>query len=237
MSSRLFTEGKANTKLAKSGASGEYMTLGLFMAPHTLNGQGINLCPFATAECAAACLNTAGRAGMFKSIGIARKRKANEFLADRAGFIERLKREIALGVKRADKAGKQLVVRLNGTTDIDFPSHVFESFPSVQFYDYTKSPYRMAHYIAGELPANYHVTFSFSGTNLEQSLAVLSQGANVSVVFSSANFPETWHGYKVYNGDKTDLRFTDPSGVVVGLKAKGKARKVTVGGFIQIGRN
>ena len=39
----------------------------------------------------------------------------------------------------------------------------------------------------------------------------------------------------VINGDASDLRFRDAVGVVVGLKAKGVARKLTVGGFVQMG--
>ena len=38
----------------------------------------------------------------------------------------------------------------------------------------------------------------------------------------------------VINGDKTDMRFKDPVGVIVGLKAKGKARKDTSGFVIDV---
>jgi hypothetical protein len=41
--------------------------------------------------------------------------------------------------------------------------------------------------------------------------------------------PETYQGLPVYNGDESDLRFTDPKGVVVGLYAKGKAKKDSTG--------
>lgn len=232
----LFTKGEANTKLAKSDKGGEFLTLGLFLAPSRLNSSGVDLCPFATEECRQGCLNTAGRAGKFKNIGIARKRKADEFLADRAGFVQRLKREIALGVKLADKEGKKLIVRPNGTSDIDWPTDLFSAFPSVQFYDYTKSPYRIARYLRGELPANYHLTLSYSGDNEALALATLGQGGNVAVVFDSARFPETWKGFPVVNGYKSDLRFLDKAGSVVALKAKGKARALPTGGFIQIGR-
>jgi hypothetical protein len=43
--------------------------------------------------------------------------------------------------------------------------------------------------------------------------------------------PETYLGRPVIDGDEHDLRFLDPSGVVVGLRAKGKARKQR-GGFV-----
>ena len=52
-------------------------------------------------------------------------------------------------------------------------------------------------------------------------------GMNVAVVFESV--PETYIGKTVVDGDDTDLRFLDPKGVVIGLKAKGRARKDTSG--------
>jgi len=39
--------------------------------------------------------------------------------------------------------------------------------------------------------------------------------------------------YKVIDGDQDDLRFLDPDGVIVGLKAKGQARKDTSGFVLQ----
>jgi hypothetical protein len=43
--------------------------------------------------------------------------------------------------------------------------------------------------------------------------------------------PKTWNGYKVINGDDTDLRYFDPVNVVIGLKAKGDAKR-DVSGFV-----
>ncbi len=102
-------------------------------------------------------------------------------------------------------------------------------FPTVQFYDYTKipRPWRRT------LP-NYHLTFSFSGANLTDALSALQHGINVAVVFQR-QLPSTWNGYPVINGDESDLRFIDAKGVIVGLKAKGTARTMAAGGFVQIG--
>ena len=50
-------------------------------------------------------------------------------------------------------------------------------------------------------------------------------GINVAVVFRNAELPDKWLGIKVINGDKHDLRFKDAKGCIVGLKAKGKAKK------------
>jgi hypothetical protein len=56
---------------------------------------------------------------------------------------------------------------------------------------------------------------------------------NLAVVFRGT-MPEKFLGRKVINGDKDDLRFLDPKNVVVGLKAKGKARKDNSGFVIEM---
>ena len=52
-----------NPKILKGMKQG-YMTYILHLAPADVSGY--NTCPKATAGCKAACLNTAGRGGMFK---------------------------------------------------------------------------------------------------------------------------------------------------------------------------
>ena len=41
--------------------------------------------------------------------------------------------------------------------------------------------------------------------------------------------PKRFLNYKVFNGDKSDLRFNDPKNVIVGLYAKGRALKDQTG--------
>jgi hypothetical protein len=55
----------------------------------------------------------------------------------------------------------------------------------------------------------------------------LKAGGNVAAVFKT--IPKTWKGFPVVDGDETDLRFLDGKNVIVGLKAKGKAKKDTSG--------
>jgi hypothetical protein len=60
----------------------------------------------------------------------------------------------------------------------------------------------------------------------------LAEGMNVATVFGikkTLPMPETYNGRPVFNGDESDLRFLDPKGVIVGLYAKGKAKKDTSG--------
>jgi hypothetical protein len=112
-----------------------------------------------------------------------------------------------------------------------------EMFPHIQFYDYTKVTKRALAHAQGKLPKNYHLTFSLSEDNDSNARAVLGAGGNVAAVFH--DLPHAvGHGYhlvggylaeRVTNGDDSDLRFLDLAGVIVGLKAKGKARKDTSG--------
>lgn len=230
---RLFTEEKSNTKLAKGNES-DYLTIGLFLSPYNQNSLGVNLCPFASPACIEACLNTSGLAGVFPSIIEARRRKTDFFLNDRQVFKEQLIKEIAKYEKKAKKQGKKLAVRLNGTSDIDYRPEFFLLFPNVQFYDYTKSIFRVRRKAQGVLPNNYHLTFSHSGENLAECQEALSYGVNVAVVFSSDSFPSDFLGYPVTTGEENDLRFLDKPSQIIGLKAKGKAKKQASSFVIQI---
>jgi hypothetical protein len=96
-------------------------------------------------------------------------------------------------------------------------------FPTVQFYDYTKIQNRR------DLPANYHLTFSLAESNDEQARLAIANGMSVAVVFRTKDFPTTFMGLPVVNGDETDLRFLDDAGSIIALKAKGKARKDDTG--------
>lgn len=231
---KLLTTG--NPKVAK-GLSLGYLTNILHLAPFKLSGR--NVCPMATAGCAAACLNTAGRGGIIKrgettnAIQIARIRKTDWFFNERAAFMHTLVREIRNAIKLAAKHGLTAVFRLNGTSDIRWEAvpvsvkgvtydNIMLAFPDVQFYDYTKIPNRR------DLPANYHLTFSLAESNEDNAKIALANGYNVAAVFRK-NLPATFLGKPVINGDETDLRFRDAKGVIVGLKAKGKGKKDTTG--------
>jgi hypothetical protein len=152
----------------------------------------------------------------------ARIRRTRFFFEDREAFMRALVSDVRKGIKQAERKGLIPVFRLNGTSDIRWESvevdgfrNIMEAFPTIQWYDYTKLTNRR------HLPSNYHLTFSRSETN------VIPDGMNVAVVFQS--LPETFAGRPVINGDDTDLRFLDPTGVIVGLKAKGRAKKDTSG--------
>ena len=221
---KLFTTG--NPKLMKGEKKG-YLSFVLHLAPADLSGY--ETCPKRTAGCTAACLNTAGRGGIFKKgestnvIQQARIRKTKAFFENREQFLADLENDIRLGIKQAEKQGLIPAFRLNGTSDIAWEKYgIIEKFPNVQFYDYTKMRNRKVSHLK-----NYHLTFSKAdGNDLDVRLAA-EAGMNIAAVFK--NVPETYIGRPVINGDETDLRFLDPKGVIVGLKAKGKAKKDTSG--------
>ena len=220
-----------NPKILKGMKQG-YMTYILHLAPADVSGY--NTCPKATAGCKAACLNTAGRGGMFKKgettnvIQKARIRKTKLFFENRDVFLAILEDDIRKAIKQSEKKGLIPVFRLNGTSDLSWEKYgIIQKFPNVQFYDYTKVLGRKVSYLS-----NYHLTFSAADGNDDDVRRAIKEKYNIATVFGikkSQPMPETYEGTPVFNGDESDLRFLDPKGVVVGLYAKGKAKKDTSG--------
>ena len=207
----------------------KYWILRLNLAPYTVSG--FNTCSSASSGCAAACLHTAGNPVFMAQKNLGRINRTRFYFRDRAKFLTKLIKEITNHELYCFKNGFKPVVRLNTTSDIPWEIHkIFELFPRVQFYDYTKIKKRALKFAQGLLPKNYHLTFSMNEANHSDCEEVLNNGGNIAVVFRD-KLPQTFKGYKVVNGDNHDLRFTDPVNVVVGLKAKGKA-KTDQSGFV-----
>ena len=216
----------ANPKIQKGTKMG-YLSFILHLAPSTLSGK--NTCPKATKGCIAACLNTAGRGGMFKKgentnmIQKARIRKTELFFNDRATFMEQLEADIRKGIKMAATLGLKPAFRLNGTSDLSVEKWgIIEKFPTVQFYDYTKVLGRKV----SHLP-NYHLTFSKADGNDADVARALELGMNVAAVYDE--LPQG-----MFSADETDLRFLDPKVGMIGLKAKGRAKKDYSGFVIRL---
>jgi hypothetical protein len=213
-----------NAKTVKGEKYG-FKTYILYMSPHTQNSQAKNVCPNASQGCADACLYKSGFGGIYTSVQQGRIAKTELFLNDRKFFLDYLKAEITKVKAKHDKKGENLCIRLNGTSDLAYETFkiegksLIEHFPTIQFYDYTKSPKRMTKYLKGELPSNYQLTFSRSEVNDIESEVVLGNGGNVAMVFRNG-LPTTYKGFKVVDGDESDLRFLDDNNVVVGLKYK-----------------
>lgn len=231
-----------NPKTAKGEGYG-WLTAILHLAPARL--AGFEVCAGRTEGCTAACLNLSGKQGVHRArIVEARIRRTKYFRANKEGFMRKLEREIAAHVRSAQRHGLRASVRLNGTSDIPYESvrytradgsvgTIFERFPDVQFYDYTKLPLRFTR----PLPPNYDLTFSAADGNESKVELALRHGARVAVVFRNLdnprarkwNLPKTYKGTRVIDADSHDLRFTEPAGVICGLRAKGLAKSDTSG--------
>ncbi|MBL4770605.1 MAG: hypothetical protein JKY61_05575 [Planctomycetes bacterium] len=193
-------------------------------------------CSAADTGCLLACLgHTSGRMGLPDSF-TARDKRSAFFLKHEDAFIERLKAEIHLLKADSLLHGLRPAVRLNGSSDLAwerrFPE-VFQQFPDVEFYDYTKIFPRAMQALGARpssvpWPENYRLTYS-AGSDDRLARQVLESGGTVAVVFHP-NIPSSWLGAQVLDGDVHDVRYLDPGGSVVGLKAKGIA-KVDVTGF------
>jgi len=249
---RVLTPG--NPKIAKGLKKG-FMTFILHLAPAKLSGYEV--CPMRSAGCTAACLNTAGRGGMIAGRGplthedvasglvntvqAARIRRTKRFFEDRQNFLTDLVWDIRKAVRWSEKHGLTPVFRLNGTSDLRWETlgvaseggrRIFDVFPDVQFYDYTKLPNRK------HIPANYDLTFSLADGNAAQADAALNNGMRVAAVFRTVERVRSYidTGFElaglpvpVIDGDDSDLRFLEPQGVIVGLYAKGRAKTDTSG--------
>jgi hypothetical protein len=230
---RLLGPGDTNPKLRRSNAAGTpYQTWGLALAP--AKESGFQLCSSSSPACRAGCLYRQGHARLDAAIVACRLAKAVAWKRHREWFAAVLLHELGVIERRADAEGFEVAVRMNLTSDVlwerELPE-VFERFPSFQMYDYSKHVPRMTRFLGGDLPPNYHLTFSRSEDNDTACRAVLAAGGNVAVVFRGREFSARHFGFPVIDGDETDLRFLDPAGVVVALSAKGTA-KADDSGFV-----
>ena len=224
--------GSSTYKMQKSGKF-KYLSEILHLAPSNIGG--VNICANASPVCIDLCLNTSGR-GQMTSVQKSRLNKKYYFLANRPKFLKHLDKEIKLSYARAKRKKLKYTVRLNGTADLPFERYILENGknlmennPDVQFIDYTKITNRLDK--KNKIPKNYCLTYSQAENNLEDVKKILKTKYNVATVFRK-KLPKTWFGRKVIDGDKHDLRHLDPKKVIIGLRAKGKAKK-DFRGFVQ----
>jgi len=245
-----------SVKLAKGNKKG-YVSYCMYLAPAMESGFA-NVCSDSSEQCEAGCLNSAGKGGFDVNVIYARYNKTLLFKYHKRWFYDKLYLEIQ-DIQRKHNSPKNreykvpYCIRLNGTSDILWENikefkgkkNIFDSFPSIQFYDYTKVLKRTTY----QQPNNYDLTLSRSEGDANQRTCAdaISKGWRIAVVFNRGkelynyqiingkrtkvsygyeyDFPQTWHGYKVIDGDETDLRFLDAGGIVVGLSIKGNKQK------------
>lgn len=226
----------SSSKIEKNSKVLNIDTYVLYLAPWKLSGY--NVCSMATKECIEGCLNSSGRAGMEINSGKeskiinARIKKTRMLFENREFAMNWIFAEITAHKALSESKGNEFAVRLNGTSDINWSAMklngktLFQLFPMVQFYDYTKVSNRF-----NNMPKNYHLTFSYTGRNWSDCEILLNAGFNVAVVFNLQKtynmreenikpFPTMFKGYKVIDGDVTDYRPMDKKGTIVGLRFK-----------------
>ena len=234
-----------NPKVAKGRAKG-YAVAVLHLAPHTLGGR--NVCPAATPGCIASCLNLAGRGGLAPGAALthaevatgartnpiqaARMRRTALLWGDRPAFAAALLSDATRFAAWARANGWQPVLRLNGTSDLDFDAVLPGVVAALRDlgvirYDYTKVRNRMK-----RAAPDYSLTFSLAEGNDAQAADWLRAGGRAAAVLrvrKGQPLPATLtldgQAFPVVDGDVDDLRFLDPEGVVVGLRAKGPAKR------------
>ena len=228
----------SNSKIIKESKNGSsYLTANVSLYPND------KVCLKAVRNhCKSLCLNFAGR-GKFSSVQKARLQKLRFFENDRELFITILVEEIFPFVKFCEKRNLKPAIRLNCLSDIDYSKisliwenqyyeSIFQLFPEVQFYDYSKDINK----IENNKYENYHLTYSFDGNTehfilCEKVKRAWRIGINVAICFS----PKKYTNYIIsfIDGEISDNRFLDQKnkyGSIVCLKAKGEALK-------QIGKN
>ena len=219
---KLLADQNTNPKLRKNAEyTDRIRTFIMYMKPD------IRVCAMSDiARCREPCLNTSGR-GAMNSVQAARQRKLDYWLNDRDKFLEQLHDELTKINVTCYKKGLSPAVRLNGTSDIAWENYgIPQAFPDIQFYDYTKLFTR-------KVPDNYHLTVSYSGASIKYADKVRRTKHNLAVVFRK-DLPIAYLGREVVDGDLNDLRFLDKPNVVVGLRAKGKAKHDQTGFVIDI---
>ena len=235
-SDKLFTKVPTNLLSVSSDAKtvkGEkigYLTGIVYGAPANTCSPRWTMCALAkTAQCDIDCLVSAGR-GRFENVHRARVRKTLYFKQYPQEFMTLLVKNIFSLIRKAEKLGLTPAARLCGTWDVEWEKvyfeyqgetvTIFDVFPDLQFYDYTKTPCR-------KVPANYHLTFSYSGAPKFQKVIkkqlAKDPKTNVAVVFQGKQ-PTTFFGRKLINGDDSDVRFLDEHFSIVALTAKGMAK-------------
>ena len=233
----LLSKGSTNSKTAKNSLE----TFILYLAPERQNSKGVNLCPKASKGCAAACLYTAGR-GKFTNVKKSRINKSEYYISDKITFINQLSKEIVKIAAKSIKQDKKIAIRLNGTSDQDFISIIKKynnldllndkQFKNLVFYDYTAILGKIKKYIN----TNYSLTLSRKEDNEKEIIEALKLGGNVAAVFRD-ELPTKYKGFAVVNGDISDLEMIYNNNVILGLKAKGDAKKDKSGFVIDVNLN
>jgi len=211
-----------NTKLRKNNKDIKIRVAGLSLYPIDTR-----ICPYQDiAQCKAPCLSDSGFAKVYKSVNNSRKAKTDFYLYDKENFIIQLKNELYNFEKLCKKQQVIPYVRLNVISDIQWElkanGSIPQTFPGIQFYDYTKIAKRL-----GKTPDNYELMFSYSNApGYQQSVRkALKTDVPISVVFYGT-MPSHFMNKKVVDGDSSDIVNLSYKNKIVGLKYKSVGDKI-----------
>jgi len=228
---KLLANGSTNAKTVKN----DIRTFIMYMSPSNANDKGIDVCGHASQGCIDACLNSAGM-GVFSNVQQGRRDKTNYYAYHRNEFLNHLAREINSKHKTAVRRDEKIAYRLNGTSDLDFVSLLnkkvdldVSKLENALFYDYTPNLHRALRYKDADY---YTVAFSRKEDNEDEVDIAIANKVNVAIVFDE--LPKTYKGVPVVDGDTSDLVMTKHSGVILGLIAKGKAKKDDSGFVVKV---
>lgn len=210
----------SNSKLEKGELSG-YRTSHIRLAPG--DKSGYEVCQNRTKDCLKYCVSESGN-GNFPNVKKAAITRTVMLFEEREYFMAQLDHELNGQLLKDKRDGFKTACRPNAFSDVKWEEirdanglNLFERFPQITFYDYTKHLFRdRTEY------ENYTLTFSFNGFNHNRCLQYLRMGRNVAVPYQDKFMPEMFLGFETCDGDVNDLRFLDPSPRAVMLSAKGK---------------
>lgn len=177
-----------NAKLRKLPNGQRIINAGVTLAPSKRSGV-VNVCPHATAACILVCvLWFAGRT-VTRTVREAATKRTRLWFYDPSRFYHRLAKELRALARKAVRDDVRAFCRTNVASDIDHPREVYQQNPTVTFYNYTKNVEHAAEYGRGELPENYHVSYSVSErTTFADAKRLNALGVNLVVVFDSHYF-------------------------------------------------
>ena len=211
-----------NTKVRKNNKDIKIRVAGLSLYPIDTR-----ICPYQDiAQCKAPCLSDSGFAKVYKSVNNSRKAKTDFYLYDKENFITQLKNELYNFEKLCKKQQVTPYIRLNVISDIQWElkanGSIPQTFPGIQFYDYTKIAKRL-----GKTPSNYELMFSYSNApGYQQSVRkALKTDVPISVVFYGT-MPSHFMNKKVVDGDSSDIVNLSYKNKIVGLKYKSVGDKI-----------
>ena len=225
-------------KLDKSQALG-VLTAGIQLSPAhearaVLHRSDLpTVCPFAGA-CAEGCLKFSGM-NQLPTHALARAKRTALYWDDPDAFFSQTLHELRAVERKAERMGLTFAIRPNALQDLPpLGDRIAREFPNASVYDYTKIP---SPWTRTRRRPNYTIAYSVSERSTTRQIrACVDHGVNCAVIFDTAKgepLPATYtlagQTLPVVDGDVSDLIYTYPTGVWIGLRWKGSKARLADG--------